>query len=69
MLSRITSYNVCYTKLLRHHREDAEFGEVGRPAEKLLDALVFPRCQAVVGDHLGGDFGIGGSGLVHDAPE
>ena len=43
------------TMLVPHGREDAEFGEARRPAQKLQDALVFVRLQAMAGGQFLGD--------------
>ena len=42
-----------------HHREDAEFHEIGLAAERVQDAVVFFFGEAVLGDDVGGDFAHG----------
>ena len=41
--------------LAPHHREDAELGEVRLASEDALDARVFLRREAVLGDQFGRD--------------
>ena len=40
-----------------HHRENAEFDEVGLAAERAQDAVVFLCAKAVLGNDFGGDAG------------
>ncbi|VXC43279.1 hypothetical protein SPHINGO8AM_130159 [Sphingomonas sp. 8AM] len=40
-----------------HHREDAEFNQIGLAAERVEDTVIFLGGQAVVGDDLGRDDG------------
>ena len=49
--------------LAPHHREDAEFGDVGLAAEHVEDLSILVSRQAVLRDHVGGN--VGGEGPVH----